>query len=141
MREAVRGCRSGEGPAVVVADVVRLLPHSSSDNQAKYRRKEELDAERARDPIPRLEAELIRRGELTPDGALAMREETKRIVDAAADAADASPFPDPQTARRNVYARETYAPPAGASETPRTTGETNRPRRCDQPRLDGGDGP
>ncbi len=62
MREAVDGCRRGEGPAVVVADVVRLLPHSSSDNQAKYRAKEELEADRARDPIPQLEAELIGAG-------------------------------------------------------------------------------
>ncbi len=123
MRDAVAGCRRGEGPAVVVADVVRLLPHSSSDNQAKYRSKDELEAERARDPIPRVEAELILRGLLTPEGALGMRNEVKRAVDEAADLAEASPFPEPSSAKRRVYANDTYVPPAGASETPATAGE------------------
>jgi 2-oxoisovalerate dehydrogenase E1 component len=123
MRAAIEGCRRGEGPAVVIADVVRLLPHSSSDNQAKYRSKEDLEAERARDPIPRLESELIRRGLLTPEGGVALRDEIKRTVDAAADAAEARPFPESSTATRHVFASGTYVPPAGASETPRSTGE------------------
>lgn len=123
MREAVEGCRRGEGPAVVVADVVRLLPHSSSDNQAKYRKKEELEADRARDPLPKLEALLIEMGLLTPERAGAMRAEAKAAVDAAADLAEAAPHPDPSTALRHVYANEVYQPPEGASLLPHAAGE------------------
>lgn len=123
MKDAVEGCRKGLGPAVVVADVVRLLPHSSSDNQAKYRSKDELETDRARDPIPRLEKILVERGILTPEQIEAIRDEVKRSIDAAADAAEAAPFPEPSTARSHVYAREVYEPPEGASLTPHTTGE------------------
>ena len=35
--------RKGKGPSVIISDVVRLLPHSSSDDHAKYRSTKELD--------------------------------------------------------------------------------------------------
>ena len=41
-KAAIEHIRAGKGPVCVVADVVRLLPHSSSDNHAKYRTPEEL---------------------------------------------------------------------------------------------------
>jgi 2-oxoisovalerate dehydrogenase E1 component len=123
MRSAIGGCRRGEGPAVVVADVVRLLPHSSSDNQAKYRKKEDLEADRARDPIPKLESALIERGLLTPEKAEEMRAQVKVAVDQAADFAEGRPYPEPSTALRHVYANEIYAPSPGARLTPNVTGE------------------
>lgn len=123
MREAVEGCRRGEGPAVVVADVVRLLPHSSSDNQAKYRAKDELEADRSRDPIPQLERILIERGLLTVDSAAEMRERIRAEVDAAADAAAAAPDADPKTATLHVYSSPGYTPPPGARPLPESTGE------------------
>lgn len=123
MREAVDGCRSGMGPAVVVANVVRLLAHSSSDNQLKYRSKEELEADRMRDPLPKLEGALLARGILTNEVASRMREDIRREVDEAADLAEARPFPNPAESRKHVYASEPYTPLAASSETPRVTGE------------------
>jgi 2-oxoisovalerate dehydrogenase E1 component len=123
MSDAVEGCRRGAGPAVVVADVVRLLPHSSSDNQAKYRSKEELEADRRRDPIPLLQERIVRLGLAKQEELDAVREEVKAAVDTATDYAESRPFPDPRTAREHVYANEIYVPPAGASETPRAVGE------------------
>lgn len=38
-RKAVDRARKGKGPSVVVSDVVRLLPHSSSDDQKKVPRR------------------------------------------------------------------------------------------------------
>jgi 2-oxoisovalerate dehydrogenase E1 component len=123
MVEAVEGCRRGIGPAVVVADVVRLLPHSSSDNQMKYRQKEEIDADRRRDPLPKFESLLIQRGLLTEEGAAEIRDEVKREVDEAADRAAERPFPNPADAKRDVYAHEIYQPPEGARDAPSVTGE------------------
>ena len=50
-KKAVERARSGKGPSVIVSNVVRLLPHSSSDDQRKYRDEKDLEADRKRDPL------------------------------------------------------------------------------------------
>ncbi len=118
---AVERARAGDGPTLIEADVVRLLPHSSSDNQAKYRTAEELEGERARDPIPRLEALLLERGILQAEDLDRMREEVRAEVDRAADEADAASHPDGATAADHVYSQSRYIPPAGSAPEPRGT--------------------
>ena len=59
MKEVIGRVRLGEGPALVEADCVRLLPHSSSDDQKKYRTEEELSEDIARDPIEKLKEILL----------------------------------------------------------------------------------
>ena len=46
-KKAVDRARKGKGPSIIVSDVVRLLPHSSSDDQRKYRSDKDLDTESA----------------------------------------------------------------------------------------------
>jgi len=53
--KAVERARKGKGPSVIVSNVVRLLPHSSSDDQRKYRTKKDLETDKKRDPILRFE--------------------------------------------------------------------------------------
>jgi 2-oxoisovalerate dehydrogenase E1 component len=60
--EAVARARKGEGPALILAHTVRLLPHSSSDDQRKYRSHEDLEHDRRRDPIPAFEQKLLAAG-------------------------------------------------------------------------------
>ena len=50
---AVSHIRAGEGPWLVRGEVTRPYSHSAADNQAKYRTKEEIAEEAARDPILR----------------------------------------------------------------------------------------
>jgi 2-oxoisovalerate dehydrogenase E1 component len=50
-RDAVKYMRDGKGPALLHAVVERMLPHSSSDDDRKYRSKEEIEAKSKRDPI------------------------------------------------------------------------------------------
>ncbi len=118
---AVERARKGDGPTVIVADVVRLLPHSSSDNQAKYRTTDELEADKERDPIPQLEAELVKRGIYSKDDLEKIRAEVKKEVDETAEEAEAVPYPDASTAKHHVYSGESYEPPAGASLEPKST--------------------
>jgi 2-oxoisovalerate dehydrogenase E1 component len=118
---AVARARRGEGPTLIDADVVRLLAHSSSDNQAKYRSASELQADVARDPVSRLELQLIERGVCTAAALETEREEVRRLVDEAADDALLAPFPDPDTAKDHVFSHARYVPPAGASLEPRGT--------------------
>lgn len=104
--EAVGKARRGEGPALIDADVVRLLPHSSSDDHSKYRSKDEIEADRRRDPIPAFERYLIEEGILNQADTERFRQEVVQLVDDAADRAENAPLPDPATATLYVYAPE-----------------------------------
>jgi 2-oxoisovalerate dehydrogenase E1 component len=102
-RASIDHIRAGGGPVCLVAEVVRLLPHSSSDNHAKYRTPEELEKDRQVDPIDRLETELLQAGIIGADQIEALRREVAAEVEAATRKAMAAPDPDPRTATRHVY--------------------------------------
>jgi 2-oxoisovalerate dehydrogenase E1 component alpha subunit len=102
--EAAQRARSGEGPTLIEAQVLRLQSHSTDDDQRAYRDADELAAEAARDPIPRMRDALTQRGWLTPDEDAALRQEVAAEVERATEAAEAAPEPDPRTLTRHVYA-------------------------------------
>jgi 2-oxoisovalerate dehydrogenase E1 component alpha subunit len=104
VREAARRARDGEGPTLIEAQVLRLQSHSTDDDQRAYRDADELAAEAARDPIPRMRDALIERGWLTPDDDAGLRQEVASEVERATEAAEAAPEPDPRTLTRHVYA-------------------------------------
>jgi len=103
-RKAVELARSGQGPALLEADTVRLMPHSSSDSDKKYRVKEELEQEKKRDPIPRFEAYLLAHKYSDAGQLNAIRKKLKQLVDAAADEADLAPHPRAETVLDYLYA-------------------------------------
>jgi 2-oxoisovalerate dehydrogenase E1 component len=105
-RAAIEHIRSGKGPVCLVADVVRLLPHSSSDNHAKYRTPEELDADQQHDPITRFEETIISAGIITRERSEEIRNEVRKHIDEAAAYAESRPDPDPATALLHVYSEE-----------------------------------
>jgi 2-oxoisovalerate dehydrogenase E1 component len=100
---AIRHIRDGKGPVCLVADVVRLLPHSSSDDHTKYRTPDELEADRQIDPIARMEAALMAGDVMTEDEIDTMRTEVHEEVDAAAEWAKKQDDPDPETATDHVF--------------------------------------
>jgi 2-oxoisovalerate dehydrogenase E1 component len=102
-KAAINHIRAGNGPVALVADVVRLLPHSSSDNHAKYREPEELEQDRQVDPIARMEMQLIEAGMLNDEKIEAIRQAIRQQVDEAAKWANEQPDPDPETATKHVY--------------------------------------
>lgn len=106
MKQAVELARSGQGPALVVADVIRLLPHSSSDDQRKYRPEEDLARDRQRDPIGQMSAFLIREGVLDKTSDDAVRKQCDDEVNEAADWADQQAFPDKSTAKLHVFSEQ-----------------------------------
>lgn len=79
--EAIQHCREGH-PAFMLVRTQRLAAHSKGDDP---RPKAELDALRARDPLPRLCATL------PPDVVAAAEAEAQALVDAAYEAALAAP--------------------------------------------------
>jgi 2-oxoisovalerate dehydrogenase E1 component len=62
MRDAVRYCREGRGPALVHARVIRPYSHSLSDDERLYRTAAERDAESVLDPVLRFPKLLIDEG-------------------------------------------------------------------------------
>jgi 2-oxoisovalerate dehydrogenase E1 component alpha subunit len=107
--EAIRRARSGEGPTLIEAKVTRLTAHSSDDQQTKYRTAEELEREKARDPLPRFRQQLVDAGILDDERDATIQAEIKAAVDDATDWAEAQPEPDPATAERHVYAESPAA--------------------------------
>ena len=49
--EAAERARSGDGPTIVETMVNRMTPHSSDDDDRSYRPREELEAQKAQDPV------------------------------------------------------------------------------------------
>lgn len=97
LEEARAYVLSGKGPAMVHADCDRIGSHSNSDNHELYRTKEDIDAMKERDPLPRMRATLIANGIATEDELTAMEEANKTAIFAAADAVEPLPDPDPQS--------------------------------------------
>src|SRR5215467_5985348 len=94
MPRVIQRMRSGGGPALIEAEVVRLDSHSSSDDQSKYRSEEELRKVREHDPVALTEEYILSRGLMTPPDIEKMRSELQAQVTAAADEADAAPPPE-----------------------------------------------
>jgi 2-oxoisovalerate dehydrogenase E1 component alpha subunit len=103
-REAVDRARRGDGPTLLEAKVLRLTGHSSDDQQTKYRPAEELEAERARDALPRFRDQLRVAGVLTPDVEARLAAEVAAAVEEATEYAEAQPDPSPDSALLYVYA-------------------------------------
>lgn len=121
MQRAIEYVRSGEGPALVHAQCVRIGAHSNSDRQELYRSQEEIDAAAEQDPLAALRAQLIEAGVLTAEAADAIDAENTEQVDAAAASVEASPDPDPATVGTYLY------PPAyDAEETPTPTDDSKK---------------
>lgn len=111
--DAVARVRAGAGPALIHATVTRPYAHSMSDDQKKYRTREDLDDELRHDPITALESALVDAGALTEDEVVAMRAEAKQIAADAAREALAAERPDPRTVTDHVYGPATAAVIAG----------------------------
>ncbi len=105
-RKAVDLARKGKGPSLIEADTVRLMPHSSSDSDKKYRSKDELEHDRQRDPIPRFESFLLNENLITAEDLPKIRTKLKQQVDAAADEADQAPHPESATVKKYIFAPE-----------------------------------
>ena len=99
---AVRA-RSGDGPTLIEAHVERYLPHTSDDDDTRYRPREELEEARKRDPLKILAAQLRESGTLTDETDDAFRSEARRIVNEATDIVEAAPYPTAQGFDQGVY--------------------------------------
>ncbi len=102
---AVARARAGQGPTLIECKTYRLRRHTERPTQADRRPAAEIEAWRARDPIPRLVAHLqAQQGQLSEQEWQAMDAEILAEVEAAVAFAEASPFPEPEAALEDVFA-------------------------------------
>ena len=122
LMDAAAHCRSGAGPALVRAQVVRLHPHSDSDDDRTYRPDHEREDMRLRDPIPRFREFLLAEGLLSEAGLAELEQAASaEVADAVAFATKAAP-PEPESLLADVYSDVDPTSDAFAGE-PVSTGE------------------
>lgn len=93
LERAIRYCRSGAGPALVHAHVIRPYGHSHSDDETLYKSPEEREREAAKDPIGLLAKELRRRKIADDDALEEIRQEVEQEIAAALEQALAAAPP------------------------------------------------
>jgi len=103
VKEAIDYIKKGNGPALIEAEVVRLMSHSSSDDQKKYRDKKELEEDLRRDPVEKLSGRLISEGQLTKEELDKIKSEVlEEIENASAEALKAAD-PNPRNACKYIF--------------------------------------
>jgi len=104
-RAAVEQARSGGGPTLIETKTYRFMPHTSDDDDRRYRDLAEVEQARSGDPIPRMRAYLLDHGLLGVDQAEGLEADVRAEVAEAARRAEAAPPCDPPSAFTRVYAR------------------------------------
>jgi 2-oxoisovalerate dehydrogenase E1 component len=116
--EATARVRAGEGPCLIHATVTRPYSHSSQDTQSKYRSLNEIEEEATRDPILRLERELVEGGVFSTTQAAEIRESVRaRVAEIGKEVLEA-PRPDPAKVTDHVLA----LPEIGEAKLPTSLG-------------------
>ena len=102
-KQAVDRARKGKGPSVIISHVVRLLPHSSSDDQRKYRSDKDLESDKKRDPIAQFEKYCVNKKVASANDFETIRNKVFEQVNKDAEWADKQNHPDISTALDHVY--------------------------------------
>ena len=102
--EAANHARAGRGPSLVEAMVERYLPHTSDDDDTRYRSREELEEAKKRDPLKILKGQLVEQGILSEDMDKRFHDDAMREINEATDFVDAAPYPDTDDFYEHVYA-------------------------------------
>jgi acetoin:2,6-dichlorophenolindophenol oxidoreductase subunit alpha len=99
---AVERARQGDGPTLIECKTYRTRGHSRSDRN-RYRSKEEIDEWIARDPIPRLQSDLIAYGIASAEDCEAIAADVEAEIADALIFAAAGTSPAISTLLENVY--------------------------------------
>ncbi|MFZ0449111.1 MAG: pyruvate dehydrogenase (acetyl-transferring) E1 component subunit alpha [Desulfatiglandaceae bacterium] len=87
-QEAVERARSGGGPTLIECVTYRMMMHTTADDPKRYRRDEEVEVWKKRDPLPRFQAYLKAKGLLSEEQIEAVEEGIKGEIQAAVDRAE-----------------------------------------------------
>lgn len=105
-REAAARARRGEGPTLIEAKTYRLVPHTSDDDDRRYRSREEVEEWAKRDPLIRFAGWLQEHGVLGRRGVEDVQQRVAKEVDEAAEYAENAAAPAPESALGHVFVEE-----------------------------------
>ena len=114
--QGIARARMGKGPSLIVSNVVRLLPHSSSDDQRKYRTEKDLKKDLKKDPIEILVNECNNKNFISYKEFELIKIEVESQINIDAEWAEQQAHPDPKTALNHIYSdmsfpeEKTYSP-------------------------------
>ncbi|MEK7248291.1 MAG: thiamine pyrophosphate-dependent dehydrogenase E1 component subunit alpha [Chloroflexota bacterium] len=105
-REAVSRARRGEGATFIEAKTYRLVPHTSDDDDRRYRSAEEVAEWAKKDPLIRYKAWLEEQGVASAREIEELQAKALAEVDDATHYAENAPLPDPASALLHVYVED-----------------------------------
>ncbi|MFY9856656.1 MAG: thiamine pyrophosphate-dependent dehydrogenase E1 component subunit alpha [Exiguobacterium chiriqhucha] len=106
VKEARARALRGEGPTLIEAEVERLVPHSSDDDDKAYRSVEELADLKNRDGNQLFRKRLIEDGVMTEEELAEIEANVDREVNEATAYADKAPYASPESTMNHVYEGE-----------------------------------
>ena len=93
-----------QGPVLLEMKVERFMPHTTDDDDRRYRPVDEVQEARRRDPVVTLAAQLVEYGALTQGQIEDIKAQATGLIDEATDAAEAASLPEVSTITDWVYA-------------------------------------
>lgn len=105
-QRAVERARAGEGPTLIECKTYRQRGHTErrGGTGLDLRPQDEVAAWKKKDPIDRLRNNMQQQGELSEEDFKKLDNEVVQSVEEAVAFAEASPFPEPETALEDVFA-------------------------------------
>jgi pyruvate dehydrogenase E1 component alpha subunit len=104
-QRAIAYARAGNGPTLIECKTFRMTGHSAHDD-ASYVPPELFEFWQERDPILRLERDMIKRGVIHRADIDLMQSRINADIDEAIQLAEQDPYPAPEECIRGVYADE-----------------------------------
>ena len=108
-REAREKALAGRGPTLIEAVTYRFGPHTTADDPTKYRKEEEIEEWKSRDPVIRLEKYLAGKGLWDKNREGEFRAEAEEKINRAVQEAEAVPPPAVEDIFRYTYSKMTRA--------------------------------
>lgn len=103
MQNAVSCARSRKGPALVVAKVPRIAPHSSSDDPKKYKTEDDFQNELQKDPLVRLEKWVLDKKIISENQLQLLKIAALQKIENACIEAEKYPNPEKNNVTKNVF--------------------------------------
>ncbi|GGM22150.1 2-oxoisovalerate dehydrogenase subunit alpha [Paraliobacillus quinghaiensis] len=103
VKKAADRARNGEGPSLIETVAYRLTPHSSDDDDSKYRSKEEVQKAKEKDGVLTFASYLREQDILTESIENELEKELKEIINEATEYAESAPYASPQSIYDFVY--------------------------------------
>jgi pyruvate dehydrogenase E1 component alpha subunit len=102
-KDAFEKARSGGGPTLIECVTYRMSDHTTADDAARYRTKEEVEAWRSRDPLLRLKLFMEKKGLWSEQYQKETEEAARQKVDEAVKAEEAIEKPNPRDMFKYTY--------------------------------------